>query len=415
MIKIDNYYISFLPPGTVIRIIRKKVLQSTGPLLFASLISILALSFLMFTFVFIINWEDYFFSIRLAGPLAGTWLFAKAALAFIIMYLLVQFPRHRTAGTIAATGYFGLLFFSTWVTIRNTSGDSQAFPYVFAVLLAIPVLLLIVTLVAERHGYRGAEWIRETDDKHTLTMADGAKSQALNPLILLLGTLVILMILGIIIIPLGIAMLITQVPFLHQMTIPPAYDTVLIKVDKDGNRVWTTIIPGHSLDFVQVVESDGGSCLLYGIYWMPQQTEAQIRVVKFDRAGNRMWDMRRSMRFGTGSTDTAGIMGVDPENSGAVIWLTNGMSLHLDGEGTIIAETPSTDYLPPRTTEFLMPPRYSVTGLPASAAEVLIVPEGRKELLVIFEDTITHKEIQRIYSVSPASEGGFILSGSVKP
>lgn len=382
---------------------------------FFALLAVLALAFLMFTFVFIINWEDYFFGIRLAGPPAGTWLFAKVAMAFIITYLLVQFPRYRTAGTVAATGYFGLLFVSTWVTIRITTGDPGAFPSVFAVLLAIPVLLLIVTFVAERHEDRNAVGVQETDDKQIPPVTNGAKNPTLNPLIVLLGVMVFLMILAIIILPMGTVLLISQVPFLHQMAVPPAHDTVLIKVDKDGNREWTTIIPGYSLDVVQIVERGDGSSLLYGIYWMPQQTDAQIRVVKLDRDGNRRWDMQRSMRFGTGDTDTAGILWVEPAGSDAVIQLTNGMRLLLDDNGTIIAETQAANNLPPRTTEFLMPPRYSVTELPASAAEVLIVPEGRKDLLITVQGIISGKEIQNIYAVSPSSDGGFVLSGSVKP
>jgi hypothetical protein len=81
----------------------------------------------------------------------------------------------------------------------------------------------------------------------------------------------------------------------------------------------------------------------------------------------------------------------------------------------VVGEISDADTLPPRKTEFLMPPRFTVTELPVSAATLRIFPDGGQEIMLIFEDTISHKEIQSIYAVNPTADGGYLISASVKP
>jgi hypothetical protein len=90
-------------------------------------------------------------------------------------------------------------------------------------------------------------------------------------------------------------------------------------------------------------------------------------------------------------------------------------SLQLDENGAVIGETPAADNLPQQTTESQMPPRYTVTELPAHAATIRIYPDGGQEIMLIFEDTISHKEIQTIYAVNPTAYGGYLISASIKP
>ncbi len=393
----------------------RNTIKFLDSLLFGCLLVALVLAFLMFIFVFIINWEDWFFGTRLAGPLAGVYLFAKAAVAFALTYLLVQYPQHRTAGTIAAIAYFGFLFLDSSVTIRNNTGGEMPFSLFFAVLLAIPVLLLILTLTTGK-SLADHDAGQQVNDEKTPPVSKGEKKRStVPPLILLLCCMVGLMVVVIFVIPTGIAMLFTHIPFLHDMAIPKAHDTILMKADADGNREWTTLVPGYSLDIIQLVDGADGSSILYGTYWMPQQGEAQIRVMKIGRDGNHVWDMTRSMKFGTGPEGTAQIAWVEPKGAGAVVWLTNGGGLQLDDDGAVIGETPEADTLPQRTTEFQMPPRYTVTELPAPAATIRIFPDGGQEIMLIFEDTTSHKEIQSVYAVNPTADGGYLISASVKP
>jgi hypothetical protein len=62
-----------------------------------------------------------------------------------------------------------------------------------------------------------------------------------------------------------------------------------------------------------------------------------------------------------------------------------------------------------------MPPRYTVSELPAPAATLRIFPDGGQEIILTIEDTISHKEIQSVYAVNPTADGGYLISVSVKP
>jgi len=105
-------------------------------------IAILFLSALMFTFVFVINWEDWFFNVKLAGPAAGLFLAAKAAGAVILMFLAMQYPDRWKMVLPASIAYFGFLFVNAMVTYQTTAPGS--FPVLLAVLVIIPVLLLVI-------------------------------------------------------------------------------------------------------------------------------------------------------------------------------------------------------------------------------------------------------------------------------
>lgn len=390
-------------------------IKSLSSILSFALLAILVLSFLMFTFVFVINWEDWFFGTKLAGPLAGAFLSGKAAVAFILIFLLVQYPRQRFAWTFAAIAYFGILFVSSSVTIRYNTGGGTPFSVFYAVLLAIPALLLISTLLAGKPEAEPVPELRDRVETPVQIATEGVMISKVHPLILLLIAMIGLMIVYILVIPFVTAIVVAYVPILHDMAIPKAHDTVLVKVDAEGNREWITRISGYSLDVIQLTHEDDGSCILYGTYWMPQQNEAQIRVLHLDRSGTVIWDMLRSRQFGTGPEGTAQIAWVDPSGTGAVVWLTNGGSIQIDERGNIITETPQADTLPPRTSEFRMPASYSTSELPAQSATVRIWSDEERDIRFTFEDAISKKEITGIYSVISTADGGFLVSGSVIP
>lgn len=372
-------------------------------------IAILFLSTLMFTFVFIINWEDWFFDIKLAGPAAGLFLATKASGAVILMYVVMQYPDRWKAVLPGSIAYFGFLFVNATVTYQITAPGS--FPVLLALLFIIPVLLLVLKLFTASFKKN----TMTTHDRDTLscTLSDKDNKRSINPLLLLFLGMILIMVFVILILPLGISLIVTNVPSLHQMVLPPAHDTVLVKVDNAGKREWTYIIPGYSLDFVQLVDDVNESFLLFGTYWMPEQDEAQIRVIRIERDGDFIWDMTRSMKFGSGTEGTAQIAGVEPRGAGAVIWLTNGRSLRLDDNGAVIGETSKTDILQQQTTESHIPPRFTVTELPAPAATIRIYPDGGQEIVLTVEDTISHKEIRSVYAINPTADGGYLISASV--
>ena len=99
---------------------------------------------LMFTFVFIINWEDWFFDVKLAGPAAGVFLAAKAAGAVILMFMVTQYPDRWKAVLPASIAYFGFLLVNAMVTYQTTAPGS--FPVLLAFLVIVPVLLVVLKL-----------------------------------------------------------------------------------------------------------------------------------------------------------------------------------------------------------------------------------------------------------------------------
>jgi hypothetical protein len=136
-----------------------QVLRSLGTLLFLCLFISVVVSAMVFFFVFIINQEDWFFGMKLDGPMAGLYLFAKGLGAAAIAVILAQFPRFQKAGAIAGIGYFGLMFFDSAVTIQKNTYGRESFSLLLALLLLVPVLLLITQLLIPSPG-------QTEDEKH---------------------------------------------------------------------------------------------------------------------------------------------------------------------------------------------------------------------------------------------------------
>jgi hypothetical protein len=121
----------------------KKLIGSIEPFLHYSLIAILILAALAFSFVFFINWEDWFFGTKLDGMPAGLYLFIKAITAILLAYLLIRWSKYRSPATLVTIAFFGFLFFDSAVTIQKNSGGRELFSVVLALFLLIPILALI--------------------------------------------------------------------------------------------------------------------------------------------------------------------------------------------------------------------------------------------------------------------------------
>jgi hypothetical protein len=118
-------------------------MEAAEILLFVCLIGALVLSAFVFFFVFCINWEDWFFGIKLDGLPAGIWLFGKMASAVVIMYLMAHYPKYRRWSVLSVFAYYGFLCLDSFVTIRrNTQGWD--YPVMMASLFFLSVLLLVV-------------------------------------------------------------------------------------------------------------------------------------------------------------------------------------------------------------------------------------------------------------------------------
>lgn len=128
----------------------RRIVESLDAFFKFALLAILALSAVMFLFVFVINWEDWFFGIKLDGLAAGLYLLVKGICAAALGILLLVYTRNTTLIAGFAAIYFGYLFVDSAVTVqRLTTGFFSAF---LLVLFLIPVIYLIIRIIKARFG-----------------------------------------------------------------------------------------------------------------------------------------------------------------------------------------------------------------------------------------------------------------------
>ena len=368
---------------------------------------ILFLAALAFSFVFIINWEDWFFGIKLAGWGAGLFLAARVLCALVILYLITQYPARWIAVLPASIAYFGFLFANAVVTYQTTAPG--AFPSLFALLVAVPVLLLILKLLSATKKKEQEAGIPETRAPAAEKMPP-----SWNPFLFLFLAFFGAMVFAILVIPFSTALIVSNVPFLHRAALPPAHDTLLFKVSRDGRTEWETAIPGYSLDFERLTDAENGSYLLFGTYFLPDRDDAQIRVLKIDREGRLVWDMTRRMKYGFLPDETAQIEYAEPSGPGATALLTNGMSLQIDREGNVTAGSPPSETSPQPAAEERYPAGFATGQLPSKSVLIRIQADGERGLLFPIEDSRTGLEIISVYSVNPTADGGYLVSAAVR-
>ena len=132
----------------------KKNISFLLSLYLAVFLSLFAAGFL---FAFIINWEDWFFGIKLDGLPAGIYLFSKAVVAALLVYLLLKDESRKILWSVLSIGFLAFVFilpvFSSQRNLRNELGWT-IFWAQLVVLIIIPVCLLIVYLVVNRMNRR---------------------------------------------------------------------------------------------------------------------------------------------------------------------------------------------------------------------------------------------------------------------
>ncbi|MFA4823616.1 MAG: hypothetical protein WC593_00510 [Methanoregula sp.] len=106
-----------------------------------------------FFFVFVINWEDWFFGIKLNGWPAGVALFSKGFVAALLILLLLKDESRRILWSILSLGFLAFVFilpvFSSQQNMRNELGWT-IFWAELIVLVVIPVILLIGYLIVNQ-------------------------------------------------------------------------------------------------------------------------------------------------------------------------------------------------------------------------------------------------------------------------
>jgi hypothetical protein len=125
----------------------KQVIQSIDTLLKCCILGILALATLTYLFVFILNWEDWFFAIKLDGLPAGLFLLAKALGAGALAGLIVQYPKRTTLFAGLGVMYFGFLLLNSAFTLQKNTGGRSLFSPMLAGFFIIAVAYVVFRLV----------------------------------------------------------------------------------------------------------------------------------------------------------------------------------------------------------------------------------------------------------------------------
>jgi len=109
-------------------------------------------------FMFIINWEDWFFGIKLDGWPAGLYLFLKVVVAALLAYLLLNHENKRVLWSILSIVFFAFVFilpvFSSQRGMRSELGW-MIFWIECVIMIIIPVILLIMYLNVNRKYNEG--------------------------------------------------------------------------------------------------------------------------------------------------------------------------------------------------------------------------------------------------------------------
>jgi len=124
---------------------KKPVRETLMAALCAYLVFFLFLSALMFSFVFIINWEAWFFGIKLDGWPAGLYLSATALAAVLLVVLFLKYPHRSFTICAASVAYFAFVYilpvFSRQANLRSAFGWT-IFWIEFVLYIVIPSIVL---------------------------------------------------------------------------------------------------------------------------------------------------------------------------------------------------------------------------------------------------------------------------------
>ena len=127
--------------------------KDVGDLLSIYLVLFLTLAASGTLFVFIINWEDRFFGIKLDGLPAGLYLFSKVVVAALLVYLFVKNENKRILWSILSIVFFAFVFIlPVFTNQRNLHSELgwMIFWIKLVIMIIIPVILLLMYVIMSR-------------------------------------------------------------------------------------------------------------------------------------------------------------------------------------------------------------------------------------------------------------------------
>lgn len=313
----------------------QKTAKDLDQAFFYILLAILFLNSLMYLFVFILNWEAWFFGMKMDGADAGTILFTYFFIPGILAYLLFRYPQKVSLIALLSVLFFSFKFIDSSVTIQGLSGGVNLYSGFMATMMVVPLVVLIGHLITTRF-YKSE---KKTDDNNKAEKQaeliinkpeDEKKDDCPAVLILVLGlaTFAFVFLFG----PLMLSILFSCLTSSASTPAPVITgNSVISKVDANGTLEWQTVINGYSDYPQEVCSSNDGGYVMAGMFFIGEQSR-NLRVMKFDTSGSVIWDLNRS--FSAYPEDY--IYTVDmilPTAGEYTLIMGNGIVIRLDEEG----------------------------------------------------------------------------------
>lgn len=121
------------------------------------LLGVLLLSSLMYLFIFALNWETWFFGMKMDGLHAGIILFIYFLGSASLCYLLVKYPKKIVFIALLSTFFFSFIFMDSTVTIRELSGGLRSYSETMTLRVILPAIILMGHIIATRFYEREQE------------------------------------------------------------------------------------------------------------------------------------------------------------------------------------------------------------------------------------------------------------------
>jgi hypothetical protein len=296
-----------------------------------SLLGLFLFSSVSFFFLFVINWETWFFGTRLEGFSAGILLFIKFLIPTILAFLLVKYPDKITIITMAALAVFGIIFLDSSVTIqKNTAGKDFA-GIIPVVSVLVPALILAGSFLAGRIRKRdgGFNPHARGPDPYLPTAALPAPYRYRNgdALMFALAGVIVAFLVG----PVVLSLLFSPI----NAGFSPAGDSVdslLTKIDLNGTMEWQTRVRGYSDSPLIVSRSVDGGFIIGGMFRPSALTDADLNVMKLSTGGDPDWNFQRGT-FAYRETNLGTLQDVLPTAEEYTVIMADGFVIRLDAAG----------------------------------------------------------------------------------
>ncbi|WAI01442.1 hypothetical protein [Methanogenium organophilum] len=316
----------------------KRVAKSLDQLFHYCLLGILLFTSVIYFFVFVINWEAWFFGMKMDGLYAGVLLFTYCLIASSLAYFLFRYPQKIAVIAGMSIFFFGFMFIDSAVTIQKLSGGQELFSTFLAMLVLVPAGILIGHLIVVRLYKMDDDTVRSAPGTGSAFTTAGTKKSEDHTIGQILVLAVVAFAIVILFGPLVVSLSFMFFSSLQSIVSPsvavqvPVGDSLISKVDANGTTEWQTPVNGYGGSYLDVCPSHDGGFIMAGMFWLSGEQYRSLRVMKFDHNGTLIWDIHRGTSPYS-ETYPVTIKMLLPTAGEYTVILGDGFVIRLDDEG----------------------------------------------------------------------------------